>query len=87
MPRRRKGYPLQYSGLEDSMDCIAHGVTKSCTQLSNFHDIYVTCNTIDTISQTHSSLPIKALWKRFLKITLPLINKQVTGTVNSFSFT
>jgi len=23
-----KGYPLQYSGLENSMDCIVHGVTK-----------------------------------------------------------
>ena len=22
------GYPLQYSGLENSMDCIVHGVTK-----------------------------------------------------------
>ena len=26
-----KGYPLQYSGLENSMDCIVHGVTKSWT--------------------------------------------------------
>ena len=25
------GYPLQYSGLEDSVDCIVHGVTKSRT--------------------------------------------------------
>ena len=24
-----KGYPLQYSGLGNSMDCIVHGVTKS----------------------------------------------------------
>ena len=24
MPRRREGYPLQYSGLENSMDCIVH---------------------------------------------------------------
>ena len=24
-----KGYPLQYSGLENSMDCIVHGVAKS----------------------------------------------------------
>ena len=23
------GYPLQYSGLENSMDCIVHGITKS----------------------------------------------------------
>ena len=26
-----KGYPLQYSGLENSMDCIVHGITKSQT--------------------------------------------------------
>ena len=25
------GYPLQYSGLENSMDCVLHGVTKSWT--------------------------------------------------------
>ena len=25
------GYPLQYSGLENSMDCIVHGVTKGRT--------------------------------------------------------
>ena len=31
------GYPLQYFGLENSMDCIVHGVTNSQTQLSNFH--------------------------------------------------
>ena len=31
------GYPLQYSGLENSMDCIVHGVTKNQTQLSNIH--------------------------------------------------
>ena len=36
-PGEGKGYPLQYSGLENSMDCIAHGVAKSQTQLSNFH--------------------------------------------------
>ena len=29
-PREGKGYPLQYAGLENSMDCIVHGVAKSC---------------------------------------------------------
>ena len=28
-PGEGKGYPLQYSGLENSMDCIVHGVTNS----------------------------------------------------------
>ena len=36
-PREGKGYPLLYSGLENSMDCIAHGIPKSWAQLSNFH--------------------------------------------------
>ena len=35
-PGEGKGYPLQYSGLENSMDCIVHGVAKSRTQLSDF---------------------------------------------------
>ena len=30
-------YPLQYSGLENSMDCILCGITKRWTQLSDFH--------------------------------------------------
>ena len=30
------GYPLQYSGLEQSMDCIVLGFTKSWTQLRDF---------------------------------------------------
>ena len=36
-PEEGNGYPLQYSGLENSMDCIVHGVTKSWTHLSDFH--------------------------------------------------
>ena len=27
-PGEEKGYPLQYSGLENSMDCIAHGTAE-----------------------------------------------------------
>ena len=30
-------YSLRYSGLENAMDCIVHGVTKSQTRLSDFH--------------------------------------------------
>ena len=35
--REGKGYSLQCSGLESSMDCVVHGVTKSPTRLSDFH--------------------------------------------------
>ena len=45
-PGEGNGNPLQYSGLENSMDrgawqAIVHGVTKSQTQLSNFHFLSV----------------------------------------------
>ena len=41
-PGKGNGYPLQYSGLENSMDrgarqATVHGVTKSWTRLSDFH--------------------------------------------------
>ena len=36
-PGEGKGYPLQYSGLENSTDCIVHGITKTWTRLSDFH--------------------------------------------------
>ena len=32
-----KGYPLQYSGLENSIDRIVHGVAKSRKRLNDFH--------------------------------------------------
>ena len=35
-PGEGKGYPLQYSDLENSMDSIVHGVAKSWTGLSDF---------------------------------------------------
>ena len=35
-PGERKCYLLQYSGLENSMDCIVHGVGKSQTRLVTF---------------------------------------------------
>ena len=41
-PGGGKGYPLLYSGLENSMVCIVHGVTKSRTQLSNFQIVFST---------------------------------------------
>ena len=43
-PGEGNGYPLQYSGLENSMDrgawwATVHGVTKSWTRLSDFHSL------------------------------------------------
>ena len=36
-PGEGNGYPLQYSGLENSINCIVHRVTKSRTRLSDFY--------------------------------------------------
>ena len=36
-PGEGNGYPLQYLGLENAMDCIVHGITKSRTRLNHFH--------------------------------------------------
>ena len=54
-PGEGKGYPLQYPGLENSMDCTVHGVTKSRTRLSNFH-FHQQCMGIPVISH---------LWQQF----------------------
>ena len=37
IPWKRERYPFQYSGLENSMECIDHGVAKSRTWLSDFN--------------------------------------------------
>ena len=44
-PGEGKGYPLQYSGLENSMDCIIYGVTKSWTHALKRKEILI-CTTI-----------------------------------------
>ena len=36
-PGEGNSYPFWYSGLENSIDCIVHGITKSQTRLDNFH--------------------------------------------------
>ena len=35
-PGEGKGYPIQYSGLENSMDYIVHGAAQSQTRLNDF---------------------------------------------------
>ena len=36
-PGERKSYPLQYSGLDNSMDCKIHGIAESLTILSDYN--------------------------------------------------
>ena len=39
-PGEGKGFSLQYSSLENSMDCVVPGVTKGQTRLSDFHFLW-----------------------------------------------
>ena len=59
-PGEGKGYPLQYSGLENSVGCIVHGVAKSQTRLSDFHFHFHMWGT-DYVTLTSVSL---SLWVR-----------------------
>ena len=46
VPGEGKDYPLQNSGLVNSIDCIVHGATKSRTWLSDFHFTLLTCQAV-----------------------------------------
>ena len=66
-PGEGKGYPLQYSGLENFMDCIVHGVAKSRTRLSDFHyqgSMSWSCSSTTTRPNT-SSLTRLCLFQSF----------------------
>ena len=56
-PGEGKGYPLQYSGLENSMDYTVLGVAKSWTQLSNFHFHFTFTSLSVTYGTKCSDLP------------------------------
>ena len=74
IPGERKGYSLQYSGLENSMDCIVYGVAKSLTWLSDFHFSplkdkdnivgYKVCFSLDwnDVRIEFSSLSLESVW-------------------------
>ena len=80
-PGEGKGYPLQYSGLENSMDCIVHGVTKSWTQLSDFH---FTSHLVFLLWKNGYSDPHPVLfnWVAFFVCTLSCINSLSISDIN-----
>ena len=51
-PGEGKGYPLQYSSLENSMDCIILGAAKSRTRLSDFHSFIYACQFANEETET-----------------------------------
>ena len=60
-------YPLQYSGLENSMDCIVHEVAKSQKWLSDFHNHFQTIlRFVQLIHSSESFNPILVYSRVFL---------------------
>ena len=66
-PGEGKDYPLQYSGLENCIKCIVHGVSKSRTRLSDFHFHFASSATMEicTICKNNWKLFIMHLYKIF----------------------
>ena len=60
-PGEGKGYPLQYSGLENSFDCRVHGVIKSRTRLSDFQECDFECCLMPSTSPYFSVKIAKAI--------------------------
>ena len=69
-PGEGKGCPLQYSGLENFMDCIVHGVAKSRTRLSDCHfhfdrlSLTITSHTHTT--DTHNTHTQHTMWQKMM---------------------
>ena len=59
-----KGYPSQYSGLENSMDSVVHGVAKGRTRLSDFH-FHVLCLVMSLCDPMDSSPPGSSVHRIF----------------------
>ena len=61
-PGEGKGYPLQYSGVENSMDCIVHGVAKSDHGVSSsvqFSSVAQLCPTLcNPMNRSTPGLPV-----------------------------
>ena len=81
-PGEGKGYPLHYSGLERSMDCIVHGVTKGRTWLSDFHSL--TCKyccfptQADVIAINKVEIDLRALVKSSISAYVSVYRKWPT---------
>ena len=69
-PWEGKGYPLQYPGLENSMDYIVPGVEKSQTRLSNFHFHFTFTQNPTQASAPPESFPL--ILQRYLMLVTEL---------------
>ena len=63
-PGKGKGYPLQYSGWENSMGCTVHWVTKSRTRLVTFTFTFPTLpfKAGEGLEKEGADVPAQDLW-------------------------
>ena len=59
-PGEGKGYPLQYSGLENSMNRKVNGVAKGWTRLSNFYSSEET-GAVSASTKAKSTVPLEPI--------------------------
>ena len=69
-----KGYPLQYSGLENFVNCIVHGVAKNQTRLSKY--LYCTKNSYKVMGERDEINRPRMLTGNFIGKEVQIINKQ-----------
>ena len=89
-PGEGKGYPLQDSGLENSMDCIVHGVAKSDTteQLSlHFFNVGLPHQTVSSIKAGPMSVWVSPYLVRgtVLGMFICRVNEQINPKSPSFT--
>ena len=87
-PGEGKGYPLQYSGLENSMDCIDHGVANSQILLGDFHSFmfcFISCPILCVKVTIKFSKGLINLNYKKLLISINLWSKHKSGIWNSDS--
>ena len=61
-PGEGKDYPLQYSGLENSMDCIVHGVAKSQRRLSVLCSLRCVLSVTGPVGRSFVSVSLRPHW-------------------------
>ena len=66
-PGEGKGYTLHYSGLENSMDCIVHRVTKNQRWLSNFNWLEAILTAFD-VAKTSPLFMVTSVWQAELYV-------------------
>ena len=70
-PGEGKGYSLQYSGLEESIDSVVGGVAKSWTRLSDFHSLHLSPLVLTLIQLRQRLVRVLCFFFNIIKFLFP----------------